>query len=206
MTITWITKDGRRIPLDSGERGTGNIGNSFQLSQYISLDARCPVCKNRVVYYQNSNGSRVFFNQAGWPWEKHECTNIMPSNTLEVQRISMAGQTIRFSSGKVLEALSNGYLMGHYDDLDASKNFVLLRLKTADRKIVFVECPLEVNKITWDVLHDTPFFLREKTEVRSADFPLWIFSSSVPHESTIRKIDVHRTTIPFDECVEIFRN
>jgi hypothetical protein len=47
----------------------------------VNPNARCPVCNERVYYYQNAYGSRVFFNDLGWPWPKHECTdNSEPSS------------------------------------------------------------------------------------------------------------------------------
>lgn len=33
----------------------------------------CSYCGAEVYYYQNERGSKVFFNQLGAPWEKHEC-------------------------------------------------------------------------------------------------------------------------------------
>ena len=42
---------------------------------FIEPNASCPVCSAKVFYYQNANGSRVFFDELGWPWPKHPCTN-----------------------------------------------------------------------------------------------------------------------------------
>jgi len=33
------------------------------------------VCGEEVWYYQNEFGSRVFFDEIGWPWPKHPCTD-----------------------------------------------------------------------------------------------------------------------------------
>lgn len=38
-------------------------------------NARCPVCGASVFFYQNSVGSRVFFDSLGPPWPKHPCTD-----------------------------------------------------------------------------------------------------------------------------------
>lgn len=38
-------------------------------------NAICPVCHDTVFFYQNANGSRVFFDDLGWPWPKHPCTD-----------------------------------------------------------------------------------------------------------------------------------
>lgn len=36
---------------------------------------RCPVCGADVFFVECPNGGRVFFNELGWPWEKHQCTD-----------------------------------------------------------------------------------------------------------------------------------
>lgn len=33
----------------------------------------CKYCGAEVFFYQNSNGSKVFFEHLGIPWTKHEC-------------------------------------------------------------------------------------------------------------------------------------
>lgn len=38
-------------------------------------NALCPVCGEKVFFYQNNNGSRVFFDSLGKPWPKHPCTD-----------------------------------------------------------------------------------------------------------------------------------
>jgi hypothetical protein len=42
---------------------------------FIAPNATCPVCSAKVYYYENTNGSRVFFDEIGWPWPKHPCTD-----------------------------------------------------------------------------------------------------------------------------------
>ena len=42
---------------------------------FVSHNAKCPVCGARVYFYQNTSGSRVFFDALGWPWPKHPCTD-----------------------------------------------------------------------------------------------------------------------------------
>lgn len=42
---------------------------------FVNPNARCPVCKEPVYYYQNAAGSRVFFDELGPPWPKHPCTD-----------------------------------------------------------------------------------------------------------------------------------
>lgn len=42
---------------------------------FVNPNARCPECQRPVFYYQSENGGRVFFDQLGWPWPKHPCTD-----------------------------------------------------------------------------------------------------------------------------------
>lgn len=35
----------------------------------------CPVCGADVFFVECANGGRVFFNELGWPWDKHPCTD-----------------------------------------------------------------------------------------------------------------------------------
>jgi hypothetical protein len=42
---------------------------------FVNPNASCPVCFRKVYYYQNEHGSRVFFDELGWPWPKHPCTD-----------------------------------------------------------------------------------------------------------------------------------
>jgi hypothetical protein len=38
-------------------------------------NARCPECGASVFFYQNDYGSRVFFDELGFDWPKHPCTD-----------------------------------------------------------------------------------------------------------------------------------
>ena len=42
---------------------------------FVHPNAQCPVCGARVFFYQNSYGSRVYFDDLGVPWPKHPCTD-----------------------------------------------------------------------------------------------------------------------------------
>jgi hypothetical protein len=55
---------------------------------FTDPNAICPVCGDTVFYYQNSSGSRVYFDDLGWPWPKHPCTDNPGSQTGKVQRPS----------------------------------------------------------------------------------------------------------------------
>ncbi len=45
---------------------------------FVVANAKCPVCKEPVFFYQSEFGGRVFFDSLGWPWPKHPCTDSRP--------------------------------------------------------------------------------------------------------------------------------
>ncbi|SFO95689.1 hypothetical protein SAMN04488060_0962 [Qipengyuania nanhaisediminis] len=54
---------------------------------FTDPNALCPVCGASVFYYQNSFGSRVFFDDLGWPWPKHPCTDNPIAQSAKVKRL-----------------------------------------------------------------------------------------------------------------------
>lgn len=69
-----------------GHLGRRSYGNSFysfiipspvifnSYKSYTTPNAKCPVCGEKVFFYQNEAGSRVYFDELGPPWPKHPCT------------------------------------------------------------------------------------------------------------------------------------
>ena len=51
---------------------------------YVNPNARCPVCREPVFFYQSPHGGKVFFDELGPPWPKHPCTdtnaNVKPAS------------------------------------------------------------------------------------------------------------------------------
>lgn len=41
---------------------------------YTNPNARCPVCRASVYFYESPDGGRVYFDELGPPWPKHPCT------------------------------------------------------------------------------------------------------------------------------------
>lgn len=48
--------------------------NGSEGISFLNPNARCPVCGAPVYFYQSPHGGRVFFDDVGWPWPKHPCT------------------------------------------------------------------------------------------------------------------------------------
>jgi hypothetical protein len=40
---------------------------------FVNPNAKCPICKTGVYFYQSPEGGRVFFDHLGKPWPKHPC-------------------------------------------------------------------------------------------------------------------------------------
>ncbi len=55
------------------------VSNRRRAAAFVNPNANCPVCGARVYFYQNSTGSRVFFDDLGGDWPKHPCTDRSPS-------------------------------------------------------------------------------------------------------------------------------
>lgn len=56
----------------------------FIYESFVYPNAKCPVCGAPVFFYQNSYGSRVYFDKMGPPWPKHGCTSAAGSLSTEI--------------------------------------------------------------------------------------------------------------------------
>lgn len=45
------------------------------VESYLNPNAHCPVCGKPVYFYRSPFDGRVFFDDVGWPWPKHGCTD-----------------------------------------------------------------------------------------------------------------------------------
>lgn len=133
--------DGRPTPIHtSGNRCSGQFsGNSSPrptkpfstIQSYVNPNAHCPVCGDRVFFYQSSYGGRVFFDNLGWPWPKHECTDSERAQTKAVKLIALGYQsTFRSNNGKMLDLYE---LAG----LEEAGDEISLRFRKMGQNIVF---------------------------------------------------------------------
>src|ERR1700716_1345861 len=44
-------------------------------ASYVNPNAHCPKCGAPVYFYRSPYDGRVFFDELGWPWPKHPCTD-----------------------------------------------------------------------------------------------------------------------------------
>lgn len=49
--------------------------NKGTVASYINPNATCPKCGASVWFYRSPYDGRVFFDDIGWPWPKHGCTD-----------------------------------------------------------------------------------------------------------------------------------
>jgi ribosomal protein S27E len=89
--ITFRKIDGKTIPIHPNGGCNGRYGGRNQVrvispqvvtktvfddpQSYLNPNAKCPVCGKSVFFYQSEHGGRVFFDDVGWPWPKHPCTD-----------------------------------------------------------------------------------------------------------------------------------
>jgi hypothetical protein len=45
------------------------------VASYVNPNAHCPVCGKLVYFYRSPYDGRVYFDELGWPWPKHGCTD-----------------------------------------------------------------------------------------------------------------------------------
>lgn len=58
----------------AGSAGTA-VSKFEKVESYLDPNARCPVCGAPVFFYRSTYNGRVFFDDVGWPWPKHPCTD-----------------------------------------------------------------------------------------------------------------------------------
>jgi hypothetical protein len=109
---------------DSGSAGTG-----FEnVKSYLDPNAHCPVCGDSVFFYRSPNNGRVFFDDLGWPWPKHACTDKYKGEDDEIKRNVSSRFKFNFRTieGKLLDVYVVDQFIERADGL-------LIRLKSAER-------------------------------------------------------------------------
>ena len=158
--------NGRPTPIHiSGGRCSGyDQGSSSQPSKpfrsfqsYVNPNALCPVCGEQVYFYQSPFGGRVFFDNLGWPWPKHLCTDNAQSQTGPVVSLSPTiHATFRSARGEPLDL---------YELVSSIEADGLVRLKFSrlNERIVFSSAvsvsSLKNSDVTVSDLRHTPSFV-----------------------------------------------
>jgi hypothetical protein len=59
---------------EAAQRTVAQSGaNRSYAACFVVPNATCRYCNASVFYYENEYGSKVFFDELGWPWPKHSC-------------------------------------------------------------------------------------------------------------------------------------
>ena len=91
------------------------------VSSYLNPNARCPVCRAPVFFYQSPEGGRVFFDELGPPWPKHGCTDNSQNKTFYVEPLSITSPT-----GKVYSWQHLGWMPFIVDEVKLQPPFFLI--------------------------------------------------------------------------------
>ncbi|TPJ90597.1 hypothetical protein FJ941_02455 [Mesorhizobium sp. B2-3-13] len=122
-----------------------------------------------MYFYQSPHGGRVFFNDLGWPWEKHGCTDKPKGQSGIVQTVALSANTsFRNREGQALDlyelsslAEKDNILHMRFSRLGENRSF---RASVSLRE-------LRGWKVTVADLRDAPsFVVRSSGEFRTLEF------------------------------------
>ena len=71
---------------------------------FVNPNARCPDCGAIVFFYQNDRGGRVYFDELGWPWPKHPCTDNTRGRASNMENYRPIAARARGAVVEILEA------------------------------------------------------------------------------------------------------
>lgn len=152
-------------PTSSGRAG------SFQSTQsYTNPNALCPVCGDLVFFYRSPFGGRVFFDDLGWPWPKHPCTDNPDAQTGGVR--SVAPKRNALFANKYGEPLIIYMLAA----LEESVDEVSLKLQKGNNHLLVIRghvslAHLKESDITVKDIKCAPsFVVRSRTDYRIVEF------------------------------------
>jgi hypothetical protein len=138
---------------------------------YVNPNAHCPVCGETVFFYQNPFGGRVFFDDLGWPWPKHGCTDNTKSQAGPVKPAAQRSRKPFFLS-KAGEALHVYRIVEHTSETDA----ISLKFSRVDQPLMAFRLSiprtlLKANDVTLDDLQRAPaFVVRFHEDYRLVEF------------------------------------
>ncbi|MER8484283.1 hypothetical protein [Mesorhizobium sp. M1322] len=154
---TPIHVDGRWCSGYSSGPGTAAVRPFATVVSYVNPNARCPVCGKQVFYYQSPHGGRVFFDNLGWPWPKHGCTDNPRSQRGAVETVAQNVHTaFKNAQGEQLD-------LYELLSLAEKRNIVQMRFGRMNENRSFsVSLPLgqlREHDITTDDLKNAPSFV-----------------------------------------------
>jgi hypothetical protein len=164
IEIRWV--GGRLTPIHpyggcsvSGHGGASSAKPFRSIFSYINPNAYCPVCGEPVYYYQSPHGGRVFFDDLGWPWPKHSCTDTKQAQEAQVretERRNRGTLWIKNNDGVRLKlfVLEQAHRRGN----DVRVQFLTIPDRRSYHAIILLS-DMQMADITIDDLKDAPSFL-----------------------------------------------
>jgi hypothetical protein len=145
------------------------------VESYVNHNAHCPVCDAPVYFYRSPYNGRVFFDELGWPWPKHPCTD----NSREPRRATR--DSILRSNPKAEPT----WIVGGWEPLLSAKihsaaGHVQI---TGDFRNEFLQLDLPTGEV---IDRDSPVFVRDQADKLRA-FEI-TFLRSDPFGTQVRKV------------------
>lgn len=140
------------------------------LQSYVNPNARCPVCHEPVYFYQSPTGGRIFFDDLGWPWPKHGCTDNPLAQKAKLTPLKPKVHRPFASRGG--ETLSL-YLIATLTQTD---DVVHIKFSSIRNRLMVLNCYIEAEnlaaqKIIIDDLKKAPsFVIRNYDDLRLVEF------------------------------------
>ncbi len=159
--------DGKRTPIHLHGGYCSSAGSSSEPKPNIAFQSResytdpnayCPICGVLVFFYQSPHGGRVFFDDLGWPWPKHPCTDNPKSQRSKVKpRIPSLGKPLinrRGDSLKIYKA----------SKITEDQNKIFLHIKEtqypySSKHMEFPRISLEKYDINISDIRESPAFI-----------------------------------------------
>ena len=168
--VTPIHVDGRRCSGSAGSNSNKSQKPFGSIQSYVNPNAHCPVCGQRVFFYQSPYGGRVFLSDLGWPWDKHGCTDSAEAQTKTVRRISeVRHRPFRSTSGEALTLYRlvtvdriQGGVRCKFGQL--SNNLVVFQTDILDEQLE------EINLTVKELTKVPSFVVRVRTDHRLIEF------------------------------------
>jgi hypothetical protein len=129
------------------------------VESYVNPNAHCPVCNKIVYFYQSPYGGRVYFDDLGWPWPKHGCTDNPRAQADTVKRVSEKSRRAFFLSKE-----GNGLHLYRIVELSQQNDNLSVKLSRVDQPLVAFRLSvptvlLNQSDITLEDLRRAPAFV-----------------------------------------------
>ncbi len=98
-----------------------------ELAQYNGKESfcrktQCPICGDDVFYYENSFGSKVYFDCLGFPWLKHPCTNNSFLTEKHIQAIKKTNKKT-----KILKTYKPAHLKNQHQTIQRPEKYKVIK-------------------------------------------------------------------------------